>query len=219
MINKILKFFKHLSYRYPLPTVVFIFISGIFFWGAFNFSMELTNTEKFCISCHEMKDNIYPEYKTSIHFANKSGVRASCPDCHVPKDWVHKFIRKVSAVNELYHKVIGTINTREKFLAQRATLAKHVWQTMKDTDSRECRNCHKLESMIISTQRTGAQKPHIKAKKDNRTCIDCHIGIAHKLPADLLDKKHDLYEQTKRPCADCHVGMGGYPIDNLNEDW
>ena len=96
--------------RYSIGTLLGIgFISGVIFWGGFNTAMEATNTEKFCISCHEMKDNVYQEYTNTIHFSNRTGVRATCPDCHVPKDWTHKMIRKIKASNELFHKIIGTI--------------------------------------------------------------------------------------------------------------
>ena len=65
-------------------------VLGIILWGGFNWSMELTNNEQFCISCHEMKDNVYQEYKTTIHYSNRSGVRATCPDCHVPREWQYR---------------------------------------------------------------------------------------------------------------------------------
>ena len=29
------------------------FMVGVLFWGGFNTALEATNTEKFCISCHE----------------------------------------------------------------------------------------------------------------------------------------------------------------------
>jgi len=72
--------------------IVFIII-GIVFWGGFNTAMDATNKEQFCISCHEMEDNVFEEYKKTIHYANRSGVRATCPDCHVPKEWTHKMVR------------------------------------------------------------------------------------------------------------------------------
>ena len=123
--------------------VLFVgFVIGILFWGGFNWAMEATNTEKFCISCHEMRDNVYAEYVQTSHYTNRTGVRATCPDCHVPKEWVHKIKRKIQASNELYHKVLGTIDTPEKFEAKRLQLAQNVWRAMKETDSRECRNCH-----------------------------------------------------------------------------
>ena len=157
-------------------------VLGVVGWGAFNWSMELTNTETFCVSCHEMRDNVYQEYKETIHYNNRTGVRATCPDCHVPKDWIHKVVRKIQASNELYHKVLGTIDTREKFEAKRLELAKNVWATMESTDSRECRNCHSFEFMDLTKQERRSQKRHAKAQTKGQTCIACHKGIAHELP-------------------------------------
>ncbi len=164
---------------------IFFIILGIILWGGFNTVLELTNTEKFCISCHEMKDNVYQEYKTTIHYANRSGVRATCPDCHVPKEWVYKMKRKIQASNEIYHKILGTINTREKFLDERLHLATNEWKRMKASDSRECRNCHDFESMSVAYQRPRARKQHQFALNNGNTCIDCHKGIAHLMPEGI----------------------------------
>jgi cytochrome c-type protein NapC len=157
-----------------------IFVSGIVFWGGFNTAMEATNQMDFCISCHEMKDNVYAEYKKTIHFENRTGVRATCPDCHVPKDWVHKIMRKIQASNEVYHWLLGSVDTPEKFDAKRLTLAKNEWARMKANDSLECRNCHSFEGMAADKQKQRAKKQHEMAKADKMTCIDCHKGIAHK---------------------------------------
>jgi len=157
-------------------------ILGVIGWGGFNWAMELTNTETFCISCHEMEENVYQEYQETIHYSNRTGVRATCPDCHVPKEWIHKVKRKIQASNELYHKAIGSIDTPEKFEAKRLELALHVWQTMKATDSRECRNCHDFESMDFMAQQSRSADYHDTAIDSGQTCIDCHKGIAHHLP-------------------------------------
>ena len=125
---------------------------GIVFWGGFNTAMEWTNREEFCISCHEMKENVYVEYRNTIHYQNRTGVRATCPDCHVPKDWFAKIIRKIQASNEVLHKVLGSIDTPEKFNAKRATLAQHEWDRMKKSDSQECRNCHNYTYMDYAEQ-------------------------------------------------------------------
>ena len=159
-----------------------MFVAGIIFWGGFNTVLEATNTEEFCISCHEMRDNVYQEYKETIHYKNPAGVRATCPDCHVPRPWLYKIKRKIQASNELLHKALGTIDTREKFLAHREELAQHVWDTMKATDSRECRNCHAQIFMDIDKQDRMAQKKHASMAETGKTCIDCHKGIAHQLP-------------------------------------
>lgn len=163
------------------------FIAGILFWGGFNTGMEATNTLEFCISCHEMRDNVYQEYKKTIHYSNRTGVRAVCSDCHVPKDWTHKIIRKVQASKELYGKVMGTIATKEKFEAKRLQLARNEWARMKASDSRECRNCHSFEGMDTTKQRQRAQKQHENAKADKQTCIDCHKGIAHQKPEGMTE--------------------------------
>jgi cytochrome c-type protein NapC len=163
------------------------FVVGVFFWGGFNTAMEATNTEQFCISCHEMNDNVYQEYKETIHYSNRTGVRAVCSDCHVPKDWTHKMIRKVQASRELYGKLTGTIDTREKFEAKRLELARREWARMKKADSRECRNCHSLESMDSEMQAQRARRQHERAREDDSTCIDCHKGIAHHKPEGMTE--------------------------------
>lgn len=162
-------------------------IAGIVFWGGFNTAMEATNTMEFCVSCHEMRDTVYEEYKTSIHYKNASGVRAVCSDCHVPHDWTPKLIRKVQASNELWHKLMGSIDTPEKFEAKRLELATHVWDSMKATDSRECRNCHSWDSMAFEHQRARSREKMEpvalgQTTAEGSTCIDCHKGIAHKMP-------------------------------------
>lgn len=172
------------SGRFSLGTLlVFGFVLGIMFWGGYNWAVELSNTESFCISCHEMEVNVYEEYRDTLHYNNRTGVRATCPDCHVPKQWQHKMIRKIVATNELFHHFIGSVDTPEKFEAKRLTLARIVWRSMESTDSRECRNCHDYGSMDYLTQQRRAVKRHIEGFDEGKTCIDCHKGVAHSLPA------------------------------------
>jgi cytochrome c-type protein NapC len=159
------------------------FIGGILFWGAFNTAMEMTNTEQFCTGCHEMRNNVYQELQPTIHFTNRSGVRAKCSDCHVPHDWSHKIARKMQASKEVWGKIFGTIDTREKFLDRRLELAQHEWARFKANDSLECRNCHEFESMDFTRQSRRASDAHSSSlDRGEKTCIDCHKGIAHRLP-------------------------------------
>ena len=184
IIKRCIQLLKSPSLKYSLGGILSVgFFAGIIFWGGFNTAMEATNTETFCISCHEMKENVFREYQDTIHYSNRSGVRATCPDCHVPKEWTHKVVRKIKATNELYHKVLGTISTPEKFEKKRLQLARNVWKEMKNTDSRECRNCHEYGSMDFSFQQRRAVAQHSKGFDEGKTCIDCHKGIAHSLPA------------------------------------
>lgn len=176
------------SLTYSLGGLLIVgFALGVLFWGGFNTAMEATNTEGFCLSCHEMRDNVYPEYKETIHYTNRTGVRAVCADCHVPKEWTYKIARKIEASKEVWGKIIGTIDTREKFEAKRLVLARREWSRMKANDSRECRNCHSLESMEAESQKQRARKQHEMAREDSMTCIDCHKGIAHHKPQGMTE--------------------------------
>ena len=200
--------FGIMSRKVVLGTTVgaalFFMIVGVIFWGGFNTAMEATNTLDFCISCHEMEENVYQEYTKTIHYTNRSGVRATCSDCHVPDPWVHKVVRKVQASNEILHKVLGSIDTPEKFDAKRLQLARNVWRAMKETDSRECRNCHDFDSMNPEDQKKRSRKQHINGMQAGNTCIDCHKGIAHNKVHDQLgDEELTAMEQpnpdNKRP--------------------
>jgi cytochrome c-type protein NapC len=181
-LNKLLflwKAFWRPTSRFSIGTLLIIgFISGVLYWGGFNWAIEASNTED-----------------ESVHYNNASGVRAICSDCHVPKAWHYKMIRKIRATSELYHKILGTVDTAEKFEAKRLELAQRVWKTMKETDSRECRNCHLMTAMALTNQSRRARNQHdnsIIGVEDGDTCIDCHKGIAHK--AVHLDLEEEAEE-------------------------
>ena len=180
------------SAKYSLLTLLFVgFVAGILFWGGFHTAMDATNTLEFCTGCHEMRDTVFQEYKETVHYQNRSGVRAVCSDCHVPKDWAHKIVRKIKASHEVWGKITGVIDTKEKFEAKRMELAQHQWDAMKETGSRECRNCHNFDNMDPRKQKPKAQKHHAEAKQQGKTCIDCHKGIAHLLPKEYKDPDDD----------------------------
>jgi nitrate/TMAO reductase-like tetraheme cytochrome c subunit len=183
LIMRIWTFLTRPSSRFSLATLLIVGgIGGVLFWGGFNWGLELTNTEAFCISCHEMRDNPYKELQETSHFKNRAGLRATCPDCHVPHEWFYKIRRKIQASNEVLHKILGTIDTPEKYEQHRLELAQHVWATMKENNSHECRNCHSAGSMDPHKQTEAAQKVMAEGFKAGLTCIDCHKGIAHHLP-------------------------------------
>lgn len=161
------------------------FVMGVIFWGGFNTALEATNTETFCVGCHEMRDNVFAELQDTVHYSNPSGVRATCPDCHVPHAWTSKIARKMAASKEVYGKIFGTISTPEKFEAHRLTMARHEWARMEANDSLECRNCHGAESMDITLQSPRAAEAHERFLfTGEKTCISCHRGIAHRLPEE-----------------------------------
>ena len=149
--------------RRPSPTLSVLtlllvgFVAGIVSWGGFNTAVEATNKEAFCA------------------------------DCHVPKEWGPKMVRKVQASRELYGKLVGSIDTREKFEAKRLQLAEREWARMKANDSLECRNCHSMQSMDAEKQLPRARRAHELAVKNKDSCIDCHKGISHYKPQGMKE--------------------------------
>ncbi|KIZ34420.1 MULTISPECIES: NapC/NirT family cytochrome c [Rhodopseudomonas] len=164
-------------------------------WGAFSVALHKTNSLEFCVSCHSMKGN-FEEYKKSPHYKNASGVRAVCSDCHVPKDLGPKLVAKVMAAKDVWHTILGTIDTPEKFEQHRLEMAKRVWAKMEATDSRECRSCHSQDAMDIHKQRPKAVTVMQKGLAKGETCISCHKGIAHKLP-DMSSGYKSLFDDLK----------------------
>ena len=88
-----------------------------------------------------------------------------------------------AGLKEVWGKIFGTISTREKFLEKRLELAKHEWARLKANDSLECRNCHAAVAMDFTKQTRRAAQIHERYLiSGEKTCIDCHKGIAHQLP-------------------------------------
>jgi cytochrome c-type protein NapC len=180
---------------FGIETLVLVLLGALLFAGG-KAAVDHTNTLEFCTSCHEMKDNNYEEYKDTIHARNRTGVTAICSDCHVPHGFVDTMIRKVKAANDVFQHFTGKIDTKEKFEAHRLELAKSVWLRMKETDSRECRNCHDVNAMDPEKQGKTAQKQHRKLASGDKTCIDCHYGIAHKEPQGGVEPR-DVVEKAE----------------------
>jgi len=176
------------SVKYSVLALLFIgFVCGLVFWGVFSTGLAATNEMGFCIGCHEMRDTVYKEYTQTIHYSNRTGVRATCSDCHVPHELGPKLIRKVQASKEVWGALTGYIDTPDKFEHHRMELATNEWARMESRDSRECQNCHKFDAMSSIKQSPSNYKRHMEAKAEGKTCIDCHKGIAHHLPKEYRD--------------------------------
>lgn len=169
-----------------LPAFV---ITGTFIGvgGGIGFDSVLgqTSTTAFCLSCHEMKP-LQEELAQTVHFKNRSGVRVGCGDCHVPRHQPDKLIAKVLALDDIYAHLMGTIDTPEKFEARRLEMAEKVWTTMREDGSAACRTCHSFEAMAFEAQSSRPRRKHNQAIESGETCIDCHKGVAHTLPAAFL---------------------------------
>ncbi len=165
--------------------VILVLILGFAMAFASNKTLESTNTTEFCTSCHSMQW-VQEEWMESVHYSNISGVRANCSDCHVPHSTGPKLVAKLRAAKDVWHEILGTIDDEEKFEQHRWQMANAVWDRMKATDSRECKSCHTVAAMDLKEQDRSARKKHKKiAKGDSeKTCIDCHKGVAHEIPKE-----------------------------------
>lgn len=161
---------------------------GIVLANGASYALHVTSSNEFCSNaCHYQREFAAVELAESVHGSNAAGVRAGCPDCHVPKPFVPLMIRKIEASTELWGHLTGIIDTREKYEAHKLVMAQKVWDTMKRTNSRECRSCHDFKAMKFDDQERVAARRHQKAMEKGQTCIDCHKGVAHKLPPGYED--------------------------------
>lgn len=164
--------------RSILALVVIGVVVGIGGLLAFDATLHATSTDAFCTSCHEMEIPLAQLEKTN-HYQNASGVTAGCSDCHVPREFLPKMVRKVEAAREVWGTITGVIDTPEKYAAHAAAMKEREINRLKANDSQECRNCHDAERMLLAVQGKMAQRMHRKMLSNDKTCIDCHTGIAH----------------------------------------
>ena len=165
-----------------VAVLVVCFVLGGAMVAVASATLHATATEKFCTSCHEMQENAYAEYKESVHWATRTGVRPTCSDCHIPRELVPMLIRKIEASREVWGHFTGYIDTKEKYEKARYDMAAREWKRILANDSQECRNCHNVTAVDFSAQSENAQARHKKAQAERMTCIECHFGVAHTEP-------------------------------------
>ena len=174
--------------RLALGTLIAVgAVLGVVGLLGFNASMKATNTNEFCLSCHELAENAGREFEGTPHHTNRTGTQATCGDCHVPREFFPKILRKLQAAGEVYHHLLGTIDTPEKYDKYRMTMASKTWATMNGNDSHNCRYCHDEGRWSVEAQSEKARKYHVGPLAKGKTCIDCHKGLAHKLPPGIRE--------------------------------
>ena len=172
-----------------IGTALLVLVGALLTVGS-STTLEITNTTEFCTSCHSMQW-VKEEWMESVHYSNISGVRTECSDCHVPHSMGPKLYAKLRAAKDVWHEILGTIDTEENFEHHRWQMANAVWDRMKATDSRECQSCHTIAAMDLKEQDRSARKKHKKAETKGKTCIDCHKGVAHDMP-DEPDEEEEI---------------------------
>ena len=167
------------------------FALGAVALGSTNYILHETSSTEFCYACHSHEAFIKPEYESSSHFSNLSGVRAECADCHLPHDnWFELVWTKAVVSLDIIPEMMGKLDTQEKYDEHRAEMAASVWKQFRGNDSKFCRSCHSLDAMDLETQERRKARRHSQAAENGDTCIDCHWGIVHTPPEnaeEILD--------------------------------
>lgn len=217
------KFLGKIRNRATKPGSLFVLFAGLIVgavvFGSIGSFMVYANSEGFCAnSCHEMTVNVAAEFKGTIHDTNRSGVRATCADCHVPHGYIPNYLAKLGLFSDYWgHFVTGSINTKEKFEAKRYELAKRVWVYMKANDSRECRHCHATTRMDPEKQSSKAQARHEKARAEGLTCIECHFAISHTEPSGPGPQELFAAATDAKPAAAPAAAPAAPPADTVKK--
>lgn len=99
------------------------FASNMVSGAGFNIAMEATDMKTLCRGCHAR--GAYAWLTRTVHFSNRTDLRAICLDRHPPHQWTNKIARKMQAPKEMQRKIFGTISRRQKFLDGRLELGNH----------------------------------------------------------------------------------------------
>lgn len=144
-------------------------------------AMRYTSTNEFCAYCHQ--DNAVKEWRESPHYDNPKAVTVDCARCHIPSGFFPKVVTKVRALGDAWAFMQGEIDTPEKYEARRLHMARKAWARMEASDSRECKQCHRLAD-IDNPEKPFVKTEHLKPKNQGKACIKCHKGVAHWAPEE-----------------------------------
>ena len=145
--------------------------------------VHVTGTDAFCGgACHSMQW-VATEHQAGTHGATRTGMRATCHDCHIPREYPHLlWYKAVAGTKDVIGEMRGVIDTEAKFQAERRRMAELVWHEYKENDSRACRGCHVFSAEVLAKQQDAAKGSHAAVLEGRATCIDCHKGVGHLAP-------------------------------------
>jgi len=166
------------SARFSLITLLAAgFVIGIAFLFGFDYALHVTSSNEFCSGCHA--NDAAKEWRASVHHNNRAGFIAGCADCHLPREFWPKMLRKAKSVKEMWGQFTGVIDTPEKYAAHRQAMDESEWSRLRASGAQECRNCHHPDSMA-SKDKSYVNDMHSSALRSGQICIDCHKGVAHR---------------------------------------
>ncbi len=114
----------------------------------------LSNDPRACVNCHIMRDQ-YDGWQKASHHAV-----ATCNDCHVPHDFVGKYLTKME--NGFWHSKGFTFQDFPEPIRMRPQSKQIVLAN--------CTTCH----ATVVSEITG----HL-ARDEQIDCVTCHSGVGH----------------------------------------
>ena len=87
-----------------------------------------------------------------------------------------------AGIKDVIGEMRGVIDTEEKFKKERARMAEHVWAEYKANNPPIAGPATRSLVRSSAKQKDFVRPMHEQFLAGQMTCIDCHKGIAHKLP-------------------------------------
>ena len=115
----------------------------------------LSNDPQGCVNCHVMREQLDSWQKASHHSY------ATCNDCHMPHDWVSKWLTK--AINGYHHSIAFTYWTFKDPIRIKPGNA--------DVLNENCRYCHRGFVGEITAHRV--------INDHQLNCVRCHESAGH----------------------------------------
>jgi nitrate/TMAO reductase-like tetraheme cytochrome c subunit len=151
-----------------------------------------TSTDTFCASCHSM-DIVAKEYRESIHYTSRSGVRAQCGDCHVHEGVFAAAWDHFMGYNDLLEQLFGPDYDDPVVLnVHRPDMAFRARDWFNKDGSKTCLRCHVREAITGSHPLT--HEIHMVDAKD-KGCVECHYNLVHRKVPHKKTFKRDKWNE------------------------
>ena len=170
-----------------------LIIGGIGGIGFILFLIEFdhyTSSEEFCTGCHSMELSAEP-YRESAHYKPRSGVRASCGDCHVSEGVLSATWDHFLGTKDVFHQLFGPDYDNPVVRAlhiPEAAFSARAW--FKKQNSSTCKRCHVKEA--IFGDRPDTLQIHLE-DAEGKSCIECHYNLVHRRVPDQKTFKRSAW--------------------------
>ena len=154
---------------------------GVFAMVALGGTMNKTSTSEYCMSCH-VHEQADADWKKSLHYNSKSGVKTDCIECHLPPK-EDGFLKYYMAKSKMGAKDIWTKMTKDA--------DKIDWESKRELEharkivhNATCEKCHvNLYPEGISDDGITAHLHYEEnVEKLGLDCISCHLNVGHDMP-------------------------------------